>query len=257
MAHRSFKPYAGPESFTAFKGDGTLFKISESAAPELHALAKRFPEAFSKALKSLGWFIRGEMKTALVKGGPAGAQWPELSKMHIYRRLDLLKAGQADALTGAWTHGRRFRLKKRLEGKTATGKERMMDRWQGRGITRGRSAMGGRLTNAIRYKTTGSGRVDIGALSPSAAMFLDAVQSGKRGSRGAFQFTGEQPVTPAMRRAFWAAGVPLAKETTVIKQDERPLVDPVFRTVTPEIERYMVGKITAALAKQGIDWMQP
>lgn len=247
------RTYDGPEDFTSF-GDsgGTLFKISRNAAPEIYALAQKFPQAFTSALKSLGWFIRGELKGALVKGGPKGVQWPELSKMHIYRRMDLLKAGVKDA-AGRWQNGKRFRLKTRLGHQRISGKERMMERWRGRGILRRSAAMGGRLVNAVRYKMITPGRVDIGALNASTAQFLAAVQGGKRGSRGAFQFTGSQPVTPAMRRAMWAAGTPLSKDKKTIEQPERPLVAPVFNMVTPEIERLMIGKITETLSRKGID----
>jgi hypothetical protein len=253
-----YRPYTGPigaEDFTPFSGDSTFFKITRDATPELYALVEKFPAAFSSALKSFGWFIRGEMESALMQGGPKNATWPALSKMHVYRRMDLLKAGQIDDLSGQWVHGRRFYLKKRLGYQRVKGNERLMDRWkvQSRTFLRGTSAMGGRLVTAVRYQMINKNRVDIGALNPSAAMFLAAVQAGARGSRGAFQFTGTQTITPAMRRAFWAAGIPLAKGKTVLEQVPRPLVAPVFHTVTPEMEKYMVAKITAYLAKHGIE----
>ena len=248
------KTYAGPEEFTGFgESGGTLFKVTKNAAPELYALATQFPAAFSSALKTVGFFVRGEMKSALRKGGPKGVEWPELSRMHVYRRMDLLKAGKVNKVTGEWAHGRRFRLKSKLGHQRITGKERMMERWQGRGILRRSSAMGGRLVNAVRYKMMTPGRGDIGALNASTAQFLAAVQGGRRGSRGVFQFTGSQPVTPAMRRAMWAAGIPLSKDKKTIEQPERPLVAPVFNAVTPEIERLMIGKITETLARKGID----
>ena len=69
---RAYKTsYAGPERFTAF--GGTFCKIERSAAPELYALALRFPEAFSRALRHAGYLLRGELKAALRgSGGPAG-----------------------------------------------------------------------------------------------------------------------------------------------------------------------------------------
>lgn len=249
MGRRYASSYAGPENFTPFTGSGAFFRVTDTSAPELYALAKKFPAAFTKALKSMGWFIRGEMKSALRQGGPKGQTWQGLSRMHIYRRMDLLRAGQVDAVTGAWTHGRRFGLKKRLGHKKVGGKERMMDRWKGRGgDLRGRGSMGGRLVNAVRYKMLSAGRVDIGALSPSAAKYLEAVQGGKRGTRGVFQFAGTQRITPAMRRALWAAGIPISKKGT-LEQPTRPLVAPIYQMITPELESYMVAKIKAVMER--------
>ena len=149
---RAYKTsYAGPERFTAF--GGTFCKIERSAAPELYALALRFPEAFSRALRHAGYLLRGELKAALRGSGGLRASWPELSRMHQYRRMDMLKAGTWSR--GRWHHGRRFQLKRRLGYRRVSGRERLMERWRGRtrdGSLRGRAAMGGRLVNAMRYK---------------------------------------------------------------------------------------------------------
>lgn len=64
----------GPERFTAF--GGTFCKIERSAAPELYALALRFPEAFSRALRHAGYLLRGELKAALRGSGGLRASWP-------------------------------------------------------------------------------------------------------------------------------------------------------------------------------------
>ena len=69
------------------------------------------------------------------------------------------------------------------------------------------------------------------------------MQAGRRGAKGAFEFARVQPVTPKMRRAFWAAGIPLAKSTRELRQEPRPLVAPVYQQVSPRLEAYIVGKI--------------
>ncbi len=255
-----FAQYSGRERFTAFKGESSFFVISKDASPELYALSEKFPGYMNDALKSLGWFIRGKMRLALNTGGPPGSKWAPRSNMHVYHRLDLLRAGFADPESGEWVHGRMFALKKRFQGKKVTRKIRdkhMMDLWKARkkGFLRNEGAMQGRLTNSIRYKMTG-GRVEIGALNPSAAMFLAAVQGGKRGSRGVFQYTKSQPITPTMRRAFWAAGIPLSKNKTTLEQEERPLVEPIFKALSPQFNEYLVRKITSSLAGEGIDWLK-
>lgn len=76
---RAYKTsYAGPERFTAF--GGTFCKIERSAAPELYALALRFPEAFSRALRHAGLPAarRAQGRPARFRG--LRASWPELSR---------------------------------------------------------------------------------------------------------------------------------------------------------------------------------
>ncbi|WP_302981741.1 hypothetical protein, partial [Bilophila wadsworthia] len=179
---RAYKAsYAGPERFTAF--GGTFCKIERSAAPELYAMAQAFPKEFSRALRFAGNLLRAELKAALRGSGGLRASWPELSRMHRYRRMDMLKAGTWSR--GRWHHGRRFQLKRRVGFKPVSGRERLMERWRGRtrdGSLRGRAAMGGRLVNAMRYKMMNAKRVDVGAVTPSAARFLEAVQAGRRGT---------------------------------------------------------------------------
>ena len=244
---RAYKAsYAGPERFTAF--GGTFCKIERSAAPELYAMAQAFPKEFSRALRFAGNLLRAELKAALRGSGGLRASWPELSRMHRYRRMDMLKAGTWSR--GRWHHGRRFQLKRRVGFKPVSGRERLMESWRGRtrdGSLRGRAAMGGRLVNAMRYKMMNDLRVDVGAVTPSAARFLEAVQAGRRGTDNRFQYTGSQPVTPAMRRAFWAAGVPLGKDKATLEQPERPLVEPVYRQKMSEVERLMLERIRERL----------
>lgn len=195
--------------------------------PELYALAQRFPEAFSRALKSVGNALRLELRTALSKGGRM-ARAGRTSRMHVYRRMDMLRAGQVNN-AGAWVHGKRFDLKKRVGGTTfqLSDKERdrigaagsfsffrgkrrgtsytrsgrlrgqsipnAFNRWQGRGITRGQNPMGGRLWNALRYQMVNKARVDVGAVTPSAAAHLAAVQAGRRGSKAPSSSPGRNP----------------------------------------------------------------
>ena len=239
--------YAGPEAFAAF-GGGTFCKIERSAAPELYALAQAFPKEFSRALRAAGNLLRAELKAALRGSGGLRDSWPELSRMHQYRRMDMLKAGTFDR--SGWHNGKRFQLKRRVGFTRVSGRERLMERWRGRSrdaTVRSRQAIGGRLVNAMRYKMMNAKRVDIGAVTPSAARFLEAVQAGRRGTDNRFQYLGSQAITPAMRRAFWAAGVPLGKDKTTLEQPERPLVEPIYRQKMPEVERLMLERIRAWL----------
>lgn len=264
MPRQKSRKYNGIEEFTSLTGgrvqpparqmsmlgEGTFYKVLESAAPELYVMAQKFPKAFSRALKSAGYTLRTRLKRALGNSDdPIAAQWAERSRMHIYARMDLLKAGAVEKATGSWTHGRRFRLKRRIGYTWVSGNTRLMERWRGanRGSQRSRVAMGGKLKNAMRYTMINPMRVDVGAVTPSAAKYLEAVQAGRRGTRGIFQYRHSQPITPAMRRAFWAAGVPLKKGKTMLKQEERPLVVPVYQEFSPRLERYILDKIAQYL----------
>lgn len=267
-----------PEGFSS--GTGTFFKVEEDAAPALYDLANTFPKAFSKALKSLGFTLKNVMQQAITtEGRSTGQQWAALSMMQKYRRMDVLKSGGVND-SGRWGgHTRQFGMMSKYgqetyqlpgrdmaslaatgsysyirgkrKGKSFSRSGRLLGqqqsipnaffRWRGGNMRK--TPYGGNMRKAIRYKMQNDFRVDIGAVSASAARFLSALQTGGRGSKGIFQFTGQQPVTPAMRRAFWAAGVPLSKNKTVIEQKPRPLVTPVFQQVSPQIVGYITAKI--------------
>lgn len=232
--------------FTALGGDTKLFKITEEASPEIFALAQLFPKAVWNALFMLGGHTRKRMRRAVNEGGTSAHRWLGLSDLHRYRRMDRLKAGEFPrksykgvrkrSSAGVWTS----------PGLIARSK----DSPESRGVF-------GRVAQTLAFHAPkGNLVVEIGALSPSAAKFISAVQEGKWGGKGSFQFRGRQTVTPAMRRALWAAGFPLSGDTTVIGHEGRPLVPPVFEEIHPEIERYVVCRITEYLARRGIDWMQ-
>lgn len=248
----AFASYKGPENLTPITGGSTLFRIDGEAQAYLDDLANRFPNEFSRALRNIGAVIRQDLATALRSGaGPKGVQWAGLSRMHIYRRMDQLKAGYADALTGRWTHGKRFKLKRRKRGAGIDGQPipDAFNRW-GRNMRRGQlrahNPMGGRLSNAMRYIWDREAmRVQIGAVTQSAAAHLRAVQGGLRGSKGIFQFAGSQPITKSMRRAFWAAGVALKKGKTMLEQPQRPLISPVYQQRAPQLQDMIEQRIIA------------
>lgn len=162
--------------------------------------------------------------------------------MHRMRRLDWARGG---------AYGRNYeklKLKKRLLGVNVYGRENMMNRWKGGSGARGKTAMGGRLINAIRYRRTKDLSVEIGAVAKSPAMYLAAVQGGQRGEVGSFVYRGTQKITPKMRRMFWAAGIPLS-DKQVIRQPKRPLVYPVFRAEQPYMREYIMQKMHQLLTR--------
>ena len=221
-------------------GQGTFVKIESDAAPLLYDLAQTFPKAFSRSLKSLGFTLKNVMQDVISsQGSKAGQNWADLSLMQKYKRMDLLK-----------THGGTEKVViNRKRGKSgskawASSKGQSVpnafNRW---GKRKNAAPYGKKMRNAIRYKMQNDFRVDIGGISASASRFLNALQSGKRGSKGALEHTGQQPITPAMRRAFWALGIPISKNTTQLEQQPRQLIQPVFQHVSPQIEGFILSKL--------------
>lgn len=199
---------------------GTLVRIDDAAAPALARLARMFPAAFGRALGHLGSLIRGLIREAMEQGGPEGRAWPERARMTRLNRMGVLKSGRAAKTLDRWVRSKRLQLS--VFDPEAGGRP-------------SRNAFG-RLGGAVRYRLEKAKlQVQIGWLNASAARYGRAVAIGGRGTRGVFQYRGRQPVTPQMRKAFWAAGVPLAADTRFIGQEERPLIKPVFDQVAPRI----------------------
>lgn len=232
------------DKFAAFGGGANeLFRIDKDAAPELFALAESFPTAMHKALFMLGGHARQAMRAAAKAGGTNGHAWLGLSALHRSRRMERLKAGE-------------------FPRKSYTGQKKKGNggKWTAPGLIakskdRDDNDFFGRVVQTLAFnKPRNKLAVDIGALSASAASFLSAVQEGKRGRKGKFEFSGRQPVTPAIQRALWAAGFPLAADTKYIGQEARPLVPDVFKSMQSEFEPYLVRRITQILYAQGVSW---
>ena len=83
--------------FIAERTGATLFKINDTTTPLLDFLALSLPKEFNKALGSLGFWIRNELKGGVDKGGPTGLDWPDLSRVQSYRILDDAKGGKQRA----------------------------------------------------------------------------------------------------------------------------------------------------------------
>lgn len=118
----------------------------------------------------------------------------------------------------------------------AAKRRRALDQGMGRQTFRTYRPMG-QLLQATGYdkggiQQDGSGSVVVGWLSESAQWL------GERQEEG---FT--QTITPKMRRMFWAAGIPLAKDTQEIKIPERRTYDPMYQVLEPIIPEYFSQKI--------------
>jgi hypothetical protein len=99
----------------------------------------------------------------------------------------------------------------------------------------------GQLVRAIGYRYDAATQsVRVGWLSHSAAKRGAELQSGFK-----------TRVTKKMRRFFWAIGVPLAKETTMISAPRRDLFDTVLRARERHIQGYLENKVHASVRKAG------
>jgi hypothetical protein len=77
--------YIRGRQYGFYREGGTLFKVNDMATPFLAELARMFPAELNKALGSLGWVLRKEVRAAIMAGGPPGTSWPKsagIGKLH-------------------------------------------------------------------------------------------------------------------------------------------------------------------------------
>lgn len=207
--------------------------LDKDQTARLENLAKNFPAELRRALAGVGFHMKRKVQSAMRAGGPKGHKWKKLSTIQIYKRLDAVKSGKDISL--------KRRSKKRLAAAKDKGQHtpEAMTRWRG-GPKRGETSMG-RMLGGIRYKEEQSKLgVIIGGFGPGSERYLRAVQTGGVLTGGENPtFVGSMPITPKMRRLFFAAGIPLKKGRTSLSFPARPLIRPVFELHINHIYRYM------------------
>lgn len=262
-------------NFTSLAGGTNFFIITEDAAPELQKLAQKYPQYLNRAMRHVSWRISRAMKTAITSlNFPGTAIWPDRSEPHMYRRLDMLfsdgygslkkasprskygsvltlkqktNSGRIKRSVVAWARARRkgapYLLgpdrRRSRSGRLYDEKQSIPDariRWQApngrRAGLRAQRAMSGYIYSNLVYNEIAQGIWAIGALTPRIAKAVAEVQQGKN-----------TYISPAMRRAFWAAGVPVGKGTSMIDMPSRPLVGPVFRLFAPHLSTILINRI--------------
>ena len=245
---------------TALHGSMNLCRVEDQAQGQMEWLAKHFPDEFGRALRHVGWRYKNAISNAIFAGGSPAESNPKLSLMRQYRRMDLMR--RVNSLAGTSRDFSKLTLKrvtkkhKRAIKAGRAENKKHFHRWKVWGRRSREHAFQGRLANTVRYKFHPHTQVvRIGFLSASASRYAEAVQAGRRGDDGSFSFTRRQPVTDKMRRAFWAAGVPLSKDTTYIEQPERPIVQPVYEQLAPELPQIVEDRIYTTIAKsKGSVW---
>lgn len=175
-------------------------------------LAVTCPKEWKRTMGGLGYAIRSEVLHAIkTSGASIGEHWKPLSKI------------QRNNLFGRY-------------GKNGKGKRR-------------RTSMAlrplVRLKGAMRYHVGQDGRsVEMGSLNRNLEDYFEAVQAGEflKGK------SNTQPVSPKMRRKFFAAGMPLKKGKTSIQLSERNLMIPLLNKYRYHMERYIVRRMNVHLS---------
>jgi hypothetical protein len=174
---------------------------------------------------SAGFFLRGQIKEGILAEAPGGERWPPL---HPWSRLKL----------------QRWRWRRYKFGHTEIA-ERVRVRGPGRKGGKGTALR--RLARAVRYRKfvdAGPGgavartKVRVGFLSRSAAR-LAAYHAGGPHT---------VPVTPAMRRLFFAVGLGLKAGTKVLRIPRRAHVELVERKYAGRIKYFIGRRVASALA---------
>lgn len=184
-------------------------KLVDLATPHFRRLSDEFPRYFDRALRSTGWWLRKEIQEGIRSGAPGGQRYARYSGITTSRVLD---AHRGRGLTPT---GRRRAPRRNLAEHKPMGK----------------------LYQATRYKHyKDSNRVLIGWISKSAEELGTTHERGK-----------SVPITPRMRRFFWASGVPLNPRKRYLYIPKRLTIDPVYRTNKRAIPDYMDRKIAGYL----------
>ena len=184
-------------------------KLVDLATPHFKHLSNEFPNYFQRALKSTGWWIQQDIKKGIRVGAPGGRSYARFSGVTKSRVLDANR-GRGYTTRGKWRAPKRYLADHKPMGK---------------------------LYQATEYDYhPDSNRVVIGWISPNAERLGTAQEEGK-----------STPITPKMRRFFWASGVPLSKRKRYLYIPKRLTIDPVYRVNKPRIPDYMDKKIEGYL----------
>lgn len=228
MLHGDWSLGYGSGPLLTMSGGSTILRVDDEATPWLRYLATTFPNELGRALGYLGSQLRQRIKETIYAGGPLGQEWQSLADMTAKNSMQALLRNEWLPASGRWSKSKpRKASRKGGDMPYAT-----------------------KLQQAVRYSLDKQRLLlQVGWVSGSAGKFGRAVQGGLRGAKNSFSFAGRQPITEKMRRAFWAAGVPLSKSKRVLEQPERPLVRPVFFQVRPVLQEVLETRVLSYLNK--------
>lgn len=204
------------------RGYGTMVRIEDTATPFLAFLSRTFPSEMKRALRHVGFYLRGQVKEGLASGAPGGRRFKKLSEIQQYRLLDEMNKAMS-------IKKRKYYAHKRMKEKD--------------------KPYAGRMISAVTYKKSSDGwSVHIGWIRPKVASLARKLQAG---------FI--TPVTPRMRRFYFAAGIPLSAGKTSFYTPPRPVMKPVFdaekREIGVRIEKRIAAYLKGASGKAATKMM--
>ncbi len=199
-------------------------ELSDSVAPHMEYLARRFPDIVSRGIRHVAHWLRGEIKSDLRRQAPGGVPLPPLARLRG-RRISALLRGRIGAV--------------RLNTVTLAAGSAGRKPYQG-------------MINAVGFQNDPLRlTARVGWLSKSAARFGEALQAGWRGAKDSFEHRGgSQPVTSSMRRRFAAKRVILRKGTKSLRTPPRPVFEPVFRSRKDELAKRFVARVELKLRER-------
>lgn len=211
-------------------GDGrTIFYVDPEFIKALQNECEYVDLSLEKVLRGVGYELYVMAKRGVsTKGQSIGYPWQDKKQIKRYKRY-------------ARFSGR---------GNTTYSLEKFAneEKYRNRYGKFSRSKLYGRIRSALRYKQKGL-HVRVGAITPSAAMFLKAVQGGRRGSKYKFEYAQNQRITPKMRRMFFVMGIPLSGKQNMI-QVKRPLIYPLYRKTYPHLQEMIVKRMQHELDRK-------
>lgn len=221
------------ENFGLGGSGKTFFDIDPEFLKELQRTSGRVQISLEKALKGVGYELYVMARRGIsTQGRSLGIPWQRKKKAKRFERY--WRIVQGDYGSQAAVLGKKLSENKKYEDSK-------------KDISTGK--IFGAIRPAIRYRQKGL-RVEMGAVSASSSAFLKAVQGGKRGDKYKFQYRNRQPVTPKMRRLFFAMGIPLPKTKRVLYQPERPLIYPVYKKAHPHFREMIIKRMQHELDRK-------
>lgn len=226
---------SAPKTYENFGlgGSGkTFFYIDPALLKELQKTSERVGISFEKALRGVGYELHQMAKKGIsTQGRSVGYAWGRKKSIKRRERYWYFAKG---------ANGGEMRSGKPLSKVRSCYKsEKSLETGQ----------LFGGVRPALRYRQEGL-KVTMGAASKSAAAYFAAVQGGMRGNKYRFQYRNNQPITPKMRRLFFAMGIPLPKEKRTLQQAKRPLIYPVYRKAFPHFREMIVKRMQHELDRK-------
>lgn len=186
----------------SFGPNGSGVSVHDEATPFLRYLAAAFPNEFNRALRHVGWYLRGRIQQGIKSHSPGGRRFKDTSDVQKYRMLDEMRGRH-----------KLFSIKTQRQ----LGWKRMKNRVI-KGSDDELGSVFGRLLGAVVFRhDKASMRMEIGWVSSSAMQLARKLQGG-----------GRMPITARQRRFYWAGGIPLSKDKLFFELPARPVIAPVY-----------------------------